>query len=268
MESMSNAPHLLPRSRRGVKYGSFEVLDHVEHDGLSDAGLGISMGQLTERYADVFPATREEQDAVAALSHQRALAATRDGVFAAELVEAPISTDEGIREGVTEESLAKLRPVFADNGGITAGNSSPLTDGAAAVVLTTRAHAESNGWAVLATLRAPGQVAGPDASLQAQPANALQVALERQGWDVGSLDHIEINEAFASVVVHSARQLGVDSGTVNPHGGAIALGHPIGASGARLVVHAAHRLAAGAATRAGVALCGGGGQGEALLLDA
>lgn len=277
MESMTNAPHLLPRSRAGVKYGAFEALDHMEHDGLRDADLGISMGLLTEEYAEHYPATREEQDRAAALSHQRALSATEAGVFAPELVpvtvptrrgEVTVEADEGIRQGVMEESLSGLRPAFDKEGTITAGNSSPITDGAAAVVLTTRAHAEELGWRVLATLRAPGQVAGPDASLQAQPANALQAALERQGWSVGELDHIEINEAFASVVVHSARQLGISPDDVNPHGGAIAMGHPIGASGARLVVHAAHQLAAGQAARAGVALGGGGGQGEALLLEA
>lgn len=276
MESMSQAPHLLPRSRGGVKYGAFSALDHLEHDGLRAADLGISMGLLTEEYAETYPASRAEQDQVAALSHQRAHAATGEGVFDAEIVpvdvatrkgEVTVAADEGIREGVTVESLAKLRPAFSADGDITAGNSSPITDGAAAVVLTTRAHADSRGWNVLAALRAPGQVAGPDSSLQAQPANALQAALERQGWSVGDLDHIEINEAFGAVIVYSARQLGIAPEDVNPHGGAIAMGHPIGASGARLLVHAAQRIAAGAANRAGVALCGGGGQGEALLLE-
>ncbi|EGT5576331.1 acetyl-CoA C-acyltransferase [Corynebacterium striatum] len=277
MESMTNAPHLLPRSRAGVKFGAFEALDHMEHDGLRAADLGISMGSLSEKYAGRYPVTREEQDHCAALSHQRALAATQDGTLAREIVPLIIETrkgsvtvesDEGIREGVTDESLAKLRPAFEKDGSITAGNSSPITDGAAAVVLTTTAHAAAQGWAVLAALRSVGQTAGPDSSLQQQPADALLRALEREGWDAGSLDHVEINEAFAAVVVHSARTLGLDPDAVNPQGGAIAMGHPIGASGARLVVHAAHQLAAGAGSRAGVALCGGGGQGEALLLEA
>src|SRR5699024_8678530 len=172
----------------------------------------------------------------------------------------------GIREGVSVESLGKLRPAFDADGSITAGNASPISDGAAAVVLTTRAKAEEKGWQPLSTLRAVGQVAGPDSSLQAQPANALKLALKRQGWAASELDVIEINEAFAAVVVHSAKELGIDPDLVNAQGGAIAMGHPIGSSGARLVVHAAHALAHGAA-KAGVALCGGGGQGEALLLE-
>ncbi|WP_342319346.1 acetyl-CoA C-acyltransferase [Corynebacterium mayonis] len=276
MESMTNAPHLLPKTRSGVKFGGFEALDHMEYDGLREAQQGISMGVLTEQHDSDYPTTREEQDHVAALSHQRALAATHDGTLAREISpvtvrsrrgEVTVETDEGIREGVTEESLANLRPAFSSDGTITAGNSSPITDGAAAVVVTTRQHAAQQGWTVLATLRAVGQVAGPDASLQAQPANALEAALKRQGWDAHKLDLIEINEAFGAVVAHSMRQLGVSEDVVNPHGGAIAMGHPIGASGARLVVHAAHQIAAGHATTAGVALCGGGGQGEALLME-
>lgn len=277
MESMSQAPHLLPQSRRGKKFGSVELLDHMEHDGLRAADLGISMGSLSEKYAERYPATRQEQDHCAALSHQRALKASVDGAFDREIApitvknrrgEVTVSRDEGIREGVTEETLAGLRPAFESEGSITAGNSSPITDGAAAVVLTTREHAEKEGMPVMAVLRAPGQVAGPDSSLQEQPARALLKALEREAWGVEDLDHIEINEAFAAVVVHSANVLGIHPDDVNPQGGAIALGHPIGASGARLVVHAAHRLAEAHARRAGVTLCGGGGQGEALLLEA
>lgn len=277
MESMSNAPHLMPQSRKGKKFGAVELLDHMEHDGLRAADLGISMGSLSEKYAERYPATRQEQDRCAALSHQRALRASEEGTFDKEITpitvsskrgEVLVSHDEGIREGVTEESLAGLRPAFKSDGSITAGNSSPITDGAAAVVLTTREYAEKKGLPVMAVLRAPGQVAGPDSSLQEQPARALFAALERQGWGIADLDHIEINEAFAAVVVHSANVLGINPDDVNPQGGAIALGHPIGASGARLVVHAAHRLAGGQAHRAGVTLCGGGGQGEALLLEA
>lgn len=277
MESMSRAPHLL-HVRKGVKYGGSEMIDHMAYDGLTDAELGNSMGSLAEQYAlDRFPASREAEDHCAALSHQRAHKAAVDGIFNSEITpitvpgrkgETVVDTDEGVRSDVTEESLSGLKPAFQSNGTITAGNSSPLTDGAAAVVLTTRANADTNGWKVLATLRAVGQVAGQDSALQVQPAKALQQALERQGWSVNDLDHVEINEAFAAVIVASAKELGIDQDTINPNGGAIAMGHPIGASGARLVVHAAHQIAAGSATRAGLALCGGGGQGEALLLEA
>ena len=271
MESMSQAPHLLPQSRAGHKYGPMTALDHMDYDGLRAADLEISMGSLSEKYADRYPVTREEQDTAAALSHQRASAAD----FSEEIVDIEVRNrketlsvgkDEGVREGVTVDSLSKLRPAFEESGTITAGNASPISDGAAAVVLTTRANAAANGWKPLATLRAVGQVAGPDSSLQAQPANALNKALGRQGWDVEDLEVIEINEAFAAVVVHSANELGISPDRVNAEGGAIAMGHPIGASGARLVVHAAYKLAKGA-RRAGVALCGGGGQGEALLLE-
>ena len=277
MESMSNAPHLLPGSRRGHRFGPATMLDHMAHDGLTDAECGDSMGTMTEGYAEQFPTTRAAQDRFAAASHQRADAAWEAGTMAREVVpvvvpgrkgDTTVERDEGIRPDSTEESLAGLRPAFSKDGSITAGNSSPISDGAAAVVLTTRGLAEEKGWGVLATVRAAGQVAGPDTSLQAQPANALARALEREGWQAGDLDVVEINEAFAAVGLVSTEQLGLDPAVVNPHGGAIALGHPIGASGARLVVHVAHLLAAGTARRAGVALCGGGGgQGEALLLE-
>lgn len=276
-ESMSNAPHLLTSSRAGRKFGDVTAVDHMAHDGLVDADKGISMGELTEEYADTYPVSAEEENECAARSHQRAAEARDSGVFSKEIApvtvktrkgEVTVDADEGIRDGVTAEKLSQLRPAFAEGGSITAGNSSPITDGAAAVVLTRRGYAQQQGWAVLATLRAPGQVAGPDGSLQAQPANALHAALDRQGWNASDLDVVEINEAFAAVVVKSAQELGLDPTAVNRHGGAIALGHPIGASGARLVVHAAHQLASGNGQRAGVSLCGGGGQGEALLLEA
>lgn len=268
MESMSQAPHLLAKVRAGQKYGNVTAVDHMAHDGLTAADLGISMGELTEQHAERYPVTRFEQDDCAARSHQRAAAAWADGSMAREVVEIEgISEDEGIRPDSSPETLSKLRPAFVANGTITAGNSSPITDGAAAVVLCTRGDANTNGWEILATLRAAGQTAGPDSSLQQQPADALQAALTRQGWNASDLDVVEINEAFAAVVLHSARVLGIDPANVNTNGGAIALGHPIGASGARLVVHAAHVLSAGNGKRAGVALCGGGGQGEALLLE-
>ena len=274
MESMSQAPHLLMRSRTGWKYGAVEALDHMAHDGLTDAYDRESMGQSTERHNPRFGVTREEQDHVAALSHQRAAAAA--GILAEEIVpvEVPqrrgdplvVTADEGIRPETTPEALAALRPAFAEGGSITAGNSSQISDGAAALLLTIRSRAAQEGWQVLASLGAWGQTAGPDNSLQAQPADAIARALARQGLAAAALDLVEINEAFGAVVAHSQRALGLPEEIVNPHGGGIALGHPIGASGARLVVHAAHELRRRGSGTAAVALCGGGGQGEALLL--
>jgi len=276
MESMTRAPHLLMGSRDGWSYGSVEVLDHMAYDGLTDAYDRESMGASTERLNPGFEITREAQDRVAALSHQRAAAARTDGVFDAEIVtvEVPqrkgdpiqLSTDEGIRPDTTEQSLAGLRPAFATDGTITAGNASQISDGAAAVVVTTRAHADEHGWPVLAVVGSAGQVAGPDNSLHAQPARAIAQALTRQGIVASDLDLIEINEAFGAVVVHSQAELGVGEDVVNIHGGGIALGHPIGASGCRLVVHAVHELVRRGGGTAAVGLCGGGGQGEALIL--
>jgi acetyl-CoA C-acetyltransferase len=281
-ESMTNTPHLLPGARAGFGYGDATLLDAVARDGLTDAFDGRAMGLSTEEHnvGDAF-VSRQEQDAVAAASHQRAARATKDGVLADELapVEVPqrrgdpvvVRADEGVRPDTTPESLERLRPAFSPDGTITAGNASQISDGAAALVLTTRARAEAAGVPVLATVRAAGQVAGPDRSLHSQPARAIAAALGRQGWTAGDLDHVEINEAFAAVAVVSTRALGLDPSVVNPHGGGISLGHPIGASGARLVVHAAHVLARRAAEglpgRAAVGLCGGGGQGDALLLE-
>lgn len=275
MESMSNAPHLLPKSRTGTKYGPISMVDHMAWDGLTDAEKGISMGELTEEHGQTYPVSREEQDQLAANSHNRAECSRE--ILAREISPVTISSrkgettvaeDEGVRSGATTESMASLRPAFTKDGTITAGSSSPISDGAAAVVLTTRERATAEGWPIMAVVRAAGQVAGPDSSLQEQPANALRTALDRQGWAVSDLDIVEINEAFAAVGVHSARELGIDLDKVNPCGGAIALGHPIGASGARLVAHLAHRLANGEAAKVGASLCGGGGQGEALLLEA
>jgi acetyl-CoA C-acetyltransferase len=276
MESMTRAPHLLAGSRSGWSYGSIEALDHMAYDGLTDAFDRESMGASTERANARFAVTREEQDAVAARSHQRAAAAQRDGVFDAEIVpvEVPqrkgapivVTADEGIRPDTTPETLAGLRPAFAEGGSITAGNSSQISDGASAVVLTTRAHAAENGWPVLAALGAVGQVAGPDNSLHEQPARAIAQALERQGITADELDLVEINEAFGAVVARSQAELGLADDVVNVHGGGIAIGHPIGASGNRLVVHAVHELVRRGSGTAAVALCGGGGQGDALIL--
>jgi len=276
MESMTRAPHLLVGSRDGWAYGSVEVLDHMAYDGLTDAYDAESMGLSTERLNGRFEVTREDQDAVAARSHQRAAAAWDAGVFDAEIVPVSIpqrrgepvvvNRDEGIRPETTVDTLAALRPAFAEGGSITAGNSSQISDGASAVVVTTRAHADEQGWPVLAVVGASGQVAGPDNSLHAQPAQAIAKALDKQGLQASDLDVVEINEAFGAVVARSQRELGLSDDVVNPHGGGIAIGHPIGASGNRLVVHAVHELVRRGTGTAAVALCGGGGQGEALIL--
>ncbi|WP_203135594.1 acetyl-CoA C-acetyltransferase [Microbacterium sp. JZ31] len=276
MESMTQAPHLLPASRAGYGYGSIEVLDHMAHDGLVDAYDRVSMGESTERHNGRFGLDRRTQDEVAALSHQRAAAAQASGVFDDEIVpvEVPqrkgdpltVAQDEGVRPDTTVETLAGLRPAFTKDGTITAGNASQISDGASATVLTTRAHASERGWTVLATVGASGQTAGPDNSLQAQPAQAIRRACEKAGIAPGDLDLVEINEAFGAVVAQSQAELGLSSDVVNLHGGGIALGHPIGASGARLVVHMAHELARRGSGTGVVALCGGGGQGDALIL--
>ena len=276
MESMTRAPHLLMGSRDGWTYGSVEVLDHMAYDGLTDAYDRESMGASTERHNARYELTREAQDAVAALSHQRAAAAQAGGVFDDEI--APVSVpqrrgepvlvteDEGVRPDTTVESLAGLRAAFAEGGTITAGNSSQISDGASAVVVTTRALAAEKGWPILVTVGASGQTAGPDNSLQAQPARAIERACEKQGISPSDLDLVEINEAFGAVVARSQVELGLDPALVNIHGGGIAIGHPIGASGNRLVVHLAHELARRGSGTAAVGLCGGGGQGEALIL--
>jgi acetyl-CoA C-acetyltransferase len=276
MESMTRAPHMLMGSREGWQYGTVEVLDHMAFDGLTDAYDKVSMGLSTEQLNARYELTREAQDAVAARSHQRAAAAYDSGVFDAEIVPVEVAQrkgdpltltrDEGIRPETTLDTLAGLRPAFAPGGSITAGNSSPISDGASAVVLTTRSHADENGWSVMAVIGASGQVAGPDNSLHSQPARAIEKALAKQGIDVDDLDIVEINEAFGAVVARSQAELGLPDDVVNIHGGGIAIGHPIGASGNRLVVHAVHELVRRGSGTAAVALCGGGGQGDALIL--
>lgn len=276
MESMTRAPHLLMGSREGWTYGSVEVLDHMAYDGLTDAYDRESMGASTERHNARYELTREAQDRVAALSHQRAAAAQEAGVLDAEIVAVDVpqrrgepvrvTKDEGVRPETTVETLAGLRPAFAEGGSITAGNSSQISDGASAVVVTTRGIAEAKGWPVLVTVGASGQTAGPDNSLQAQPARAIERACEKQGISPSDLDLVEINEAFGAVVARSEVELGLDDEIVNIHGGGIAIGHPIGASGNRVVVHIAHELVRRGSGTAAVGLCGGGGQGEALIL--
>lgn len=275
-ESMSNAPHLLPKSREGFKYGAVEMLDSMAHDGLTDAHEGIAMGESTEKHNTRLGIARPEQDEVAAQSHQRAAAAQKNGLFEAEItpVEIPqrkgepvlFSKDEGIRGETTTESLGKLRPAFAKDGTITAGSASQISDGAAAVVVMSKAKAQELGLEWIAEIGAHGNVAGPDNSLQSQPSNAINHALKKDGLAVADLDLIEINEAFAAVAVQSMKDLGVSPEKVNVNGGAIALGHPIGMSGARIVLHLALELRRRGGGVGAAALCGGGGQGDALII--
>lgn len=275
-ESMTNAPHLLPKSREGFKYGAIEMLDAMAYDGLTDAFENIAMGESTEKHNTRLGIERAPQDAFAAASHQRAAAAQKNGVFEAEItpVEIPqrkgdpvlFAADEGIRAETTVESLGKLRPAFAKDGTITAGTSSQISDGAAAVVVMSKAKAEELGLEWIAEIGAHGNVAGPDNSLQSQPSNAILHALKKEGLEVSDLDLIEINEAFAAVAVQSMKDLGVTPEKVNVNGGAIALGHPIGMSGARVVLHLALELKRRGGGVGAAALCGGGGQGDALVI--
>jgi acetyl-CoA C-acetyltransferase len=275
-ESMTNAPHLLPKSRDGYKYGAVEMLDAMAHDGLTDSFEGVAMGESTEKHNSRLGIARPEQDEVAARSHQRAAAAQKNGLFEAEItpVEIPqrkgepviFSQDEGIRGETTTDSLGKLRPAFAKDGTITAGTSSQISDGAAAVVVMSKAKAEELGLEWIAEIGAHGNVAGPDNSLQSQPSNAINHALGKDGLTVEDLDLIEINEAFAAVAVQSMKDLGVSPEKVNVNGGAIALGHPIGMSGARIVLHLALELRRRGGGVGAAALCGGGGQGDALII--
>ncbi|MFD4374645.1 acetyl-CoA C-acetyltransferase [Streptomyces sp. NPDC058486] len=275
-ESMTNAPHLLPKSREGFKYGAIEMLDAMAYDGLTDAFESIAMGESTEKHNTRLGIQRPEQDEIAALSHQRAAAAQKNGIFEAEItpIEIPqrkgdpviFAKDEGVRAETTVESLGKLRPAFAKDGTITAGTSSQISDGAAAVVVMSKAKAEELGLEWIAEIGAHGNVAGPDNSLQSQPSNAIQHALKKDGLTVDDLDLIEINEAFAAVAVQSMKDLGVSPEKVNVNGGAIALGHPIGMSGARVVLHLALELKRRGGGVGAAALCGGGGQGDALII--
>jgi acetyl-CoA C-acetyltransferase len=276
MESMTQAPHLLPALRAGVKYGSTTVLDSMAHDGLFCAFDQVAMGESTETYNARLGIGRTEQDEFSARSHERAAAAMKEGRFDEELVSVPIpqrkgepllfTEDEGVRPGTTVESLAALRPAFAADGTITAGSASQISDGACAVVVMSKAAAERHGATPIAEIGAHGVVAGPDASLQAQPSNAIKKALSRSALAVSDLSLVEINEAFASVGIWSTRELGVDPEIVNVDGGAIALGHPIGMSGARIALHLAFELRRRGGGVGAAALCGGGGQGDALLL--
>ncbi|HET7800876.1 MAG TPA: acetyl-CoA C-acetyltransferase [Humibacillus xanthopallidus] len=276
-ESMTNAPHLMTKSREGYKYGDVTMRDHMAFDGLWDAFTDQAMGLLTEQANTGEQAfTREEQDEFSARSHQLAAKAWKDGLFDDEVVSVSIpqrkgdpiefKTDEGIRADTTTASLGALRPAFSKDGTITAGSASQISDGAAAVVVMSKAKAEELGLTWLAEIGAHGVVAGPDSTLQQQPARAIARACEREGITPADLDLVEINEAFAAVGLASAKELGIDVDKVNVNGGAIALGHPIGMSGARIALHLALELKRRGGGVGAAALCGGGGQGDALIV--
>jgi acetyl-CoA C-acetyltransferase len=276
-ESMTNAPHLMAKSREGYKYGDVTVRDHMAFDGLWDAFTDQAMGLLTDQAnasGDGF--TREEQDEFAARSHQLAARGWKDGLFDEEVVPVQIlqrkgepvefKYDEGVRADTTADSLGRLRPAFSKDGTITAGSASQISDGAAAVVVMSRAKAEELGLSWIAEIGAHAMVAGPDSTLQQQPSRAIVKACEKEGITPAELDLVEINEAFAAVGLASVKELGVSMDKVNPNGGAIAMGHPIGMSGARLVLHLALELQRRGGGVGAAALCGGGGQGDALIV--
>lgn len=275
MESMTRAPHLLPGSRSGFKYGDTALVDSMAYDALHDQFTDQAMINLTEGSNSAGTnLTREEQDAFSAQSHQRAAQAWKNGVFDDEVVpvtipsrkgDVTISQDEGIRADTTVESLSGLRPVSKD-GTITAGSASQISDGACAVVVMSKAKAEELGLTWLAEIGASGQVAGPDSTLQLQPARAIEKAVAKEGISVSDIDLFELNEAFAAVGIESSRQLGISEEKVNVNGGAIALGHPVGMSGARIVLHLALELQRRGGGTGAAALCGGGGQGDALII--
>ena len=276
-ESMSGAPHLLPKSRAGFKYGDVTMLDHMAYDGLWDAFTDQAMGGLTEDMnVGEQEFSRAEQDAFGARSHRLAAAAWENGLFDDEVVSVQIPqrkgdpveyrNDEGIRPDTSVESLGKLRPAFAKDGSITAGSASPISDGACAVVVMSASKAAQLGLTPLAEIGEHAVVAGPDSSLQSQPARAIAKACVKAGIEPTDLDLVEINEAFAVVGLASTKQLGLDPDRVNVNGGAIAMGHPIGMSGARITLHLALELARRGGGVGAAALCGGGGQGDALIV--
>ena len=279
MESMTNAPYLLPGARGGYRLGDQKVVDSLMYDGLFDQFDHVAMGASTEAYCgkETTAISREEQDEFAARSHQRAAAGFKNGVFDDEIVsvEVPqrkgdpitVTEDEGVRGDTSAESLAKLRPAFDKQGTITAGNASQISDGGAAVIVMSKAKAEDLGAPILAEIVGYGQVAGPDASLLHQPSNAIHKALERAGKSVSDVSLFELNEAFAAVGIASMRDLGISADVTNLNGGAIAVGHPLGASGTRVTLHLALELARQGGGLGAAALCGGGGQGDAILLQ-
>src|SRR6188472_1223229 len=277
MESMTQAPHLLPKSREGFKYGDTALVDSMAYDALHDQFTDQAMISLTDGCnAAGANLTREEQDAFAAQSHQRAAEAWKNGLFDDEVVPVSVpqrrgdpvvvSADEGVRGDTTAESLGKLPPAFSKEGTITAGSASQISDGAAAVVVMSKAKAEELGLEWLAEIGAHGMVAGPDSSLQLQPANATALACQKEGISPSDLDLVEFNEAFAAVGISAARELGLPDEKVNVNGGAIALGHPVGMSGTRVVLTLALELKRRGGGVGAAALCGGGGQGDALIV--
>ena len=275
MESMTQGPYLLPGARAGYRYGDVTIVDATAQDALFCAFDQLSMGTATEFYSKDKTITRAEQDEYAAMSHERAIRARKNGLFDGEIVPVPIpqrggepllvTDDEGVRPGTTVEALAKLKPAFSPNGTITAASASQISDGAAAVVVMSREKAKELGAPILAEIGAHGTVAGPDPSLLSQPSNAIRKALERENLTADDVDLFEINEAFAVVAIQSMRDLGVDPDKVNVNGGAIAIGHPAGASGARIALHLILELGRRGGGIGAAALCGGGGQGEALI---
>src|SRR5689334_18494430 len=278
MESMTKAPYLLKKAREGYRMGNGELLDSMIDDGLWCAFDAVHMGAGTERYTSEFGGiTREMQDDAAAKSHDRAANAMKEGRFADEIAPIEIAqrkgdpilvdVDEGVRPGTTAESLGSLRPAFAKDGTITAGNASQISDGGAAMIVMSRAAAERHGCTPLAELVGYGMVSGPDPSLQLQPANAIKKALSKVNKQVGDIDLFEINEAFAAVGIASMKDLGISDDIVNVNGGAIALGHPIGMSGARIVMTLINELRRRGGGLGAAALCGGGGQGDAALIQ-
>jgi acetyl-CoA C-acetyltransferase len=276
MESMTQGPYLLPKARAGYRYGNDEIVDATAHDALFCAFDQLGMGAATETYTKLRGIGREEQDAYSAGSHGRAAEAQKNGLFDDEIVavEVPqrrgdpvmVTDDEGVRPDTTAATLAKLRPAFAADGTVTAGSSSQISDGAAAVVVMSRAKAEELGAPILAEIGAHGTVAGPDPSLLSQPANAIGKALGRENLTPDQIDLFEINEAFASVAIQSMRELEIGEDVVNVNGGAISMGHPVGASGARIALHLALELKRRGGGVGVAGLCGGGGQGEALII--
>jgi acetyl-CoA C-acetyltransferase len=277
MESMSNAPYLLPKARWGMRMGDGAAVDAMNHDGLFCSFDGCMMGESSDAKSAALGIGRSEQDEWAAESHRRAADATESGAFGGEItpVSVPqrkgdpieVTVDEGIRPDSTAEGLARLRPAFGAEGTVTAGNASQISDGAAALVVAERAAAEAAGLPILAEILSYGQVGGPDATLHERPAEALRIALKRAGMASSDLDMVEINEAFAAVALWSARVLDLPHDKVNVHGGAVALGHPLGASGARIVVTLINALRIAGGGIGAAALCGGGGQGDALVLE-
>jgi len=275
MESMTRGPYLLPGARAGYRYGDATIVDATSQDALFCAFDQLSMGTATELYSKDKRITRAEQDEYAAMSHERATRARKNGLFDDEIVSVPIpqrrgepvlvTDDEGVRPGTTAEALAKLKPAFRPDGTITAGSASQISDGATAVVVMSRAKAEELGAPILAEIGAHGSVAGPDPSLLSQPSNAIRKALGREGRTPDDVDLFEINEAFAVVAIQSMRDLGVGPAKVNVNGGAIAIGHPAGASGARIALHLILELGRRGGGIGAAGLCGGGGQGEALV---